>query len=296
MVIILGIYGAFYFNDLRQVLTESYAVQVESRTKILGLIVQEIGLVILLAIPSSMAIFWKAVLRFKNQRPGLMLLIMIILPALLIAILMPAFYHFITSNGRSMWKHNVYTLVFLAPIVGYGIAELIDFIRTRSTQQGNRRVAFRAVSALLTVVLLLWFVAGAFRENDAFHRMWPNNAEVIEFMRTQNISPQSKVLSAGYAIYDYYFDFGVNDQNVWNNIWYTEYNGLNGTDAVRQAIRDCAYDMIVLDNYWAPEWAGELEFAVQEAGYVVAYSTTESVNEGSIITTNVYLPRCGRSQ
>ncbi|MDX1994975.1 MAG: glycosyltransferase family 39 protein [bacterium] len=291
MLIILGIYGAYYVDDLRQAFSEGYAFQAEPRMKIIGNLVRDLGLIILLAMVAVVVILWKAFLRMRS-RPGLLIAVICLLPILLIAILLPALYHLVTANGRSMWKHNVYSLIFLAPIVGYGIAEFIDFLRSSSSRSARTGTAFRVLSAGLTVLLLLLFITEAFRQNTSFHRLWPNTSSVVSYLSEQGITPENRILSSGYSIYDYYFDFGVRDQNVWNNIWYAEYNNLTGREAVRQGIQDCAFDLVVLDNFWDPQWAGELAYVAQDAGYVVGYSTMEEVSTGDQIVTQVYLPQC----
>jgi hypothetical protein len=196
-----------------------------------------------------------------------------------------------------MWKHNVYTLALLSPLIGYGVAELVEIIRSR---QGNAARGLRLVGAALTIILLLWFVISSARQNSDFQASWPDNTPVIDFMRAHGINENSRILSSGYAIYDYYFDLGVYDRPVWSNIWYTEYGDLKGEEAVRQGIQDCIFDMIVLDNYWAPEYGGELMNFVQSAGYVQQYSVSEQISAGDTIITNIYFPplenRCVRGE
>lgn len=285
MVIVLGIYGAFYFNDLLAVMTGQFASQNESRLVILRKIIQDIGVPILLAWFGMLLIGWKVFQRFYPQKASLLVLILPFLVLLLTAILILPLYHFIAANERSLWKHNTYTLIFLAPLAGYAIARVIQLIR--SLGQGTI-IPFRLISAVVTIVALIWFVVSSLRQNDAIQRSWPNNVDELAFIQTRNITPDSRVLSPSYAIYEYYFDMGVDDRSVWNNVWYTEYGTSTGTEAIRQSIRDCTYDLIVLDNYYAPEWAGTLEPMVQDAGYVIVHSTMEEISTGDTIITNTY--------
>ena len=44
-------------------------------------------------------------------------------------------------------------------------------------------------------------------------------------------------------------------------------------DAARKAIQDCAFDVIVLDNYYAPDLVQTLEPVVVQSGYVLKFNT-----------------------
>jgi hypothetical protein len=285
MVIVLGIYGAFYFNDLMAVMSGQFASQSGSRGVILWKIIQDVGVPILLAVFGMVLIGWKTVQRFYPQRVGLLVILLPVLALLMAAVLILPLYHILAANERSMWKHNVYTLIFLAPLAGYAIARTIQAVRWIGQKS---LMPFRFVSAGITIVALIWFSVSALRQNDALQRSWPNNVDELAFIQTQNITPQSRILSPSYAIYEYYFDMGVDDRDVWNNVWYTEYGTSTGTDAIRQSIQECSYDLIVLDNYYAPEWAGTLEPLVQEAGYVIVHNTLEEISTGDTIITNIY--------
>jgi 4-amino-4-deoxy-L-arabinose transferase-like glycosyltransferase len=285
MVIVLGIYGAFYFNDLLAVMSGQFASQTENRWVILLQMMQDIGLHIALALMGMVLLSWRAVERLGQQRRGVLVILLPLLALLVASVLILPLYHLISSNERSMWKHNVYTLVFITPLAGYTLARAIQFGRSLGSR---KRVPLRLISAVATVVALIWFIASALEQNSAIQRSWPNNADEIAFLQTQNLTPNSRILSPSYAIYEYYFDTGVDDRTMWNNVWYTEYGASTGTQAIRQSIQECAYDLIVLDNYYAPEWAGTLEPLVQESGYAIIHSTMEHISSGDTIITNIY--------
>ncbi len=284
IMLVLGIYGAFYFNDLQAVMSGQFASQSTNRSVILVKIFQDIGLPILLATLGMMLLGWSVVQRFYRQHPGLLMLLLPMLVFLMMAVLILPLYHVVAGNERSLWKHNTYTLVMIAPLAGYAIAHVIQFGRSL----GRNIVPFRLISSIITIVALIWFITSALRQSDAIRRSWPNNADEIAFMKTQNLTSNSRILSPSYAIYEYYFDTGVNDRAMWNNVWYTKYGNATGTDAVRQSIRECSYDLIVLDNYYAPEWAGTIAPLVQASGYVIVHSTKEEISTGDTIITNIY--------
>ncbi len=287
IVIILGIYAAFYRTDLPLVFTGQFASQADSRGAILLEIVQEIGIPILLALVAVPIIAQEAYNHLHTEHPVVFVVLAIMLPVLVIAVLLLPIYHFATSNVRSMWKHEVYVLVFIAPLAGYGIAKPIEALRSIG---GQIALPARLISAVVTIVGIFWFVSYAFFQNGEFHWLWPNSQDTVNFLRSQHVTPQSRVLSSSYAIYDYYFNFGVHDQQVWNNVWYTRYDGMEGPDAARKAIQDCAFDVIVLDDYYAPDLVRSLEPLVLQSGYVLKYSAIEKLSTQAVMGTRAYTP------
>jgi hypothetical protein len=287
IVIILGIYGAFYFRDLQEVMTGQFASQPASRTVILIEIVHAVGVPILFAFIAMPMLVQKAFTRLHANHPALLVLFLGSLPLLLFAICSLPLYHLITANTRSLWKHLVYCLVFVAPLAGLGIGHLLEYVRSMSGKTSTR---LRLVSAGVTALGMFWFVGNALQQNADFHTSWPNSQGVIAFMQGQKLTAQSKVLSPSYAIYDYYFKFGVKDNRVWSNVWYTEYATLAGVEAVKKAIQDCTYDMVVWDDYYAPELKGILEPLVQQAGYAVKYTVSETLSTKTNLGMRVYLP------
>ncbi len=295
MIGILGAYGVYYFADLQQVLTGQFASQVEPRGDILATIIGDLGLPLIFAAAGTLIILRGAPDHVAGER-RLSRWFALALVAFFLAVLTMPLYHLVTSNIRALSKHNVYSLVFLAPLAGFAVTRLVEMLRTRRGQQST---AGRAAGALVTAVSLLLFVNTAFAQNQAFHASWPNNDGELAFLRTQAITPDSRVLSSGYAIFEYYYDFGVQDREVWNNVWYTEYNGATGEEAIEQAVGDCAFDWIVLENFYAPEWSGYLESVAYNAGYAVVYSEMEVLSDGTEIISVVLVPpedgQCGNA-
>jgi hypothetical protein len=287
MLLILGIYAALYRQDLGAVFSGQYASQQQDRASILNEIVSEIGLVTLFALLGILMLAGRAARQLPNQ-PRLAWLLRLALPVLAVTILAMPIYHLATSNVRSLWKHDVYALVFLAPFAAYGVNALFQAFTGLS---GKRARALRWVSAAITALGVFWFVTSAIQQNAIFHSSWPNTTNVVDYLKTQNLTPSSHILSPSYSIYEDVFSFGShNTRSAWSNVWYEEYQGLTGTEAVTKAIQDCHYDVAVMDNYYAPEWAGTLEVLLQNAGYAVAYSTVEQLSSGAYIVTNVYKP------
>ncbi|MCC7446776.1 MAG: glycosyltransferase family 39 protein [Anaerolineae bacterium] len=284
IVIMLGIYAAFYRMDLPLVFTGQFASQADSRGAILLEIVQDIGIPILLALAAIPIIAQEAYNHLCAEHPVVFGVLTFLLPIVVVAVLILPIYHLITANIRSLWKHEIYALVFIAPLAGYGIAKMIEALRAIG---GRLALPVRLISAAVTIIGIVWFVSYAFTQNGLFHHSWPTAQPSLDFLRSQHIGPQSRVLSSSYAIYDYYFNFGVRDQQVWNNVWYVAYDGLTGPDAARKAIQDCAFDVIVLDNYYAPDLVRTLEPVVVQSGYILKFNTDKSGTQ-TITGTRAY--------
>ncbi len=289
MVIILGIYGAYYARDLQEVFSGRFAYQFDSRGAILLAQLTEIGITSLLALVAIPFIMMKAFDELRMRHPGLLVLFAACMPILIVTVFLLPIYHIVSSNSRSLWKHEVYSLVFIAPLAGYGVARLIDSIRSIT---GKNTLKLRAVSAVVTVIGMFLFVSVALRQNAIFHASWPNSQRVIDFVHSQKLSPQSKVLASNYAIVDYYFDLGVTDRQIWTTPWDTESSTVKGIDVLRKAIQDCTYDLIVLDDYYAPELNEQVEPLVQKAGYRLTYNASEKLSTNAVIGIRVYNQQC----
>jgi 4-amino-4-deoxy-L-arabinose transferase-like glycosyltransferase len=268
VVVILGLYGLSHYADLREVLSGRFASQYLDRWTLFQLTVEEIGFVTLLALGGLLLLVNKAVNRMYPANQGRLSLFLMGLAPLLLGILAMPLYHLAAANFRALWKHNVYALVFLAPLAGYAIAKAVDYVRSL---HGRYWLAWRAIGAIVTAVAMFWFINVARAQNNEFHQSWPPMQNVLRFMESQRLSEKSRVLASAYAVYEYYFDFGVKQHGVWDNVWYTEYDGLTGLDAVKKAIQDCVYDLAVLDEYYAPELNPVLEPLLKRAGYALRY-------------------------
>jgi 4-amino-4-deoxy-L-arabinose transferase-like glycosyltransferase len=268
VVVILGLYGLSHYSDLREVLSGRFATQYAEGGPLAQFAVQEIGPVSVLAIGGLAVVVARSVDRlYQTNRVRLALFLLGLAPLLLSILAMPL-YHVFSANFRSMWKHNVYALIFLAPLAGYLVAQIVAWVRSI---HGRHALPLRFLGAALTVVAMFWYANAARAENDDFHHSWPYLQPVMQFMESQHITDKSRVLASAYAVYEYYFNLGPHAHHVWDNVWYAEYRGLIGLDGVKAAIRDCAYNLAVLDEYYAPDLNPVLEPLLKQAGYTLGY-------------------------
>lgn len=290
VTLILGWYGLSHLSDLQQVIAGQYASELADRMYLLRSMMQDIGLGVLLALAALPLLILQVLDRFLDRHPAWLLLFAVLFPIFIISIFSIPLYHLVAANARSLWKHDVYALVFFAPLAGYTIAWLVQLVQSVRGLGGS---LLRLAGAAGTAVFLFLFVNTALAQNDFFHRSWPDNTRVIEYLRTQNITTQSRILSSSYAIYEYYFNLGVHAHSVWGNIWYAEYGNLTGSAAVQKGIQQCAYNMVVLDQFYAPEVMDQMEPLLKRSSYTIGY---QELGYGRLWTRVYIAPanrRCG---
>ena len=295
-VLLLGAYGIIYFADLQIVFSQqgfSYAPRHEIRQMIL----EDIGAVIWVALFGLLLLFkkiwqknpelpvaFKPLLRrndhaIKSSTFKTLMLLVVILFLLWLA---APVYHLLASNGRSLWKNNVYSLIFLLPLASWIVIIALDFARS----QGHLTQILGFVLALIIVTA---FIRKGLDDNWLFQMSWPNESNAIEYLRNTELDSSSRALVESMDIYEYYFDFGTQDRDIWHNVWFLEYGGLNGREAMQSAIRDHYFDYVVIENYYAPDIREQLEPTLVEAGYKIGFQEAQLLRAGHTILIQVYI-------
>ena len=286
--LILGAYILYYRQDLMDMLGLSrvYSFQPSNRWVIAKLIWEEVGIVIIVAF-AGMLLLSKASIGSPGYRTGwVIFLAAILIPFLTLALLAVPVYHLVQENIRSLWKHLVYSLIFLSPLAGYGLASIVRYYRS---YRGRWATYYRAVGTVITIACLIWFVEYSLDRNWGLRHSWPNVSGVIEYLESEGLTKDSHVLAEGAQIYEYYFDFGVNDRDTWDNTWYLEYEGQQGAAAMTAAITNHKFDFVVLDGYHNPGITPDLETASIMAGYTLGYEESQKLSAGENIYLRVYV-------
>jgi hypothetical protein len=282
ILLILGIYVAFYRMELIEAFRQ-FSSTPGNRSAIILAISQQIGIPLLLAVVGAAFGFRQSVINLSSKPRGLLLILVIFLPLLITTILILPLYHVFSANPHDMWKHNVYTLILVAPLAGYGLTKLIHYLRSLA---GPQRILLRMVGAILTALMLFGFVFESFRQNDAFHHSWPNSKGVIEYIRSSDLPPDTTILASGSPIYEYYFDFEFHDPQLWDGVRRAEPNNLQ---SLEDAIRRCDFDLGIVNTFYAPELSQILALEFQQAGYAIAFSEVELLATNAEALTNVYV-------
>jgi 4-amino-4-deoxy-L-arabinose transferase-like glycosyltransferase len=283
VLVALCIYAAYHHADLWVLFNGPFGVQPGRPGVIATTIWNELGLLAILALGALGILAWE----YRRQSNGAgwrrVLLWCVLLPLLVMAFFAGALYHVLAANQHSVWKHTIYTLVFLAPLAGYACARLVGLI---GALRGRRALVGRLAGAAITSIVLVWFAQSALDRGWGFQHSWPNVTGVLTHLRAAGYAPNQRVLAEGAHVYQYYL--GRSTPENWQDTWYAEYGDLRGQAALRAAVRDQQFDTVILDDFYTPGVRAQLEPALHEAGYRVAYEESQNLSSGETILIRVY--------
>ncbi len=181
-------------------------------------------------------------------------------------------YHVVTSGMRSMDKHVVYALLFLAPLAGVGLTKLGDALDAGLPAEHSRFVAQAFLAAFLLVAILVWQ-----DQTWMLQHGWPSVAETVDFLRSEPITPETPILAEGGQVYDYYLARGEAEPLL--NTWglHFEYGGERGEPAMLRAVEEGYFQYLILDYYFTPPLSEALATAAQASGYALVHSERTTV-------------------
>ena len=196
--------------------------------------------------------------------------------------LLPA-YHLYSQNIRSMDKHLVYALLFLAPLAGWALHRFFWPLQRRLPPRW--RVAFSTGLAIACMAGSLQLFAN---QTDAMEQNWPHAQETVDFLATLPLDEESFILAEGAPTYNLYLNWSDNVQfiDTWSTFF--TYKEQAGEAAMEQAIREQFFDYLVFDSYYTRDLTYQLETAAQAAGYRVAHSDSETIAGGATFVIRVY--------
>jgi hypothetical protein len=297
VIAILGAYIFAYYQDVIQVFIGQQGFQAAPPLVVASNISAEIGVATLVALLGLFVVIfsaWRGSLSISATvvttlsdylRPKHKIRLLLVIGAALIlfaSFLSLPLYQVLSSNIRSVWKATYASLIFLAPLAGYMMARIIEWIQQR---QRARLVA----AALVTLLVVSW-VGYDLDRNWGFQNSWPNVSGAINYLRQHGLTTANHVLAEAGAIYEYYFysDFGLEGRHIWADTWFMEYKGRQGTQAMTAAIADHYFDFVVLDDNYTPEVNQQIDGALSQAGYVVDYRDVQSITTGHDSVVRVY--------
>lgn len=259
----------------------------EDRLFIMRTVILEIGGLALGAVVGLYFAYQKAFSQPERPSPLARRLLLVLAPVLFAAMFAAPLYQMLSENIQSLWKHNIYTSVFLTPLAAYALANLIPLIRS---DRFRTRVSLRIVYALAVFSFLYWFVNTGLDRNWGLQHSWPNISGALQYLKTQTIDLDTRILAEQSAVYEYYFDLGANDRDVWSNTFYMEYRDLQGLDAMLKGIADHYFDYVILDDYYTPDENPVLEQALAENGYSVVFreADPQSLSTGQIANIRIF--------
>lgn len=291
--LILVVYVFLFRNDLAQVFKGTNSYQFSTRAVVAHTIWAELGAVLLVALVGAALLGQSPLKAGRLMGRWGRIVPALTVPALLVTMLAIPLYALYGHNSRSLEKHLVFSLVFLAPLAGYACATAIRQVRLIT---GPWSPYYRATGAIVTALGLIWFTDYALGRNWGFEHSWPSTAGAVSYLRAAGVTDRDQVLASGSYTYDYYFDYGVAHRSMWHSTWYLAYKGQYGLRAMETAIHDRWFKYVVLDDYYTPDVAQKLRGPLRRAGYALGYKTSQTLSFGAPIGTRVYVltPRIGR--
>lgn len=287
LLIILSPYLFYNLPQIQQTFSGQFSTQVAPRGEIILTMLFDIGLVMFMAV-IGLWICISEIAQMIKVRGLNAIIFWVVAIALGLSLFALPIYHLATSNIRALWKHEVFALVFLSPIASVVTARLLN-----TFWKGSGRYSFekRVLSAVLLIVGCLWFVRGAFIMNSNFQNSWPSVARATEHAeRILRLQPDDFVLASGATIYEYYLFPDQPDPNRWQDTQGFQYNGVWGEAGMLDAVRRCALDAVILDDYYTPEINTLLQPELTAAGYRVDFEDVQVLYSGLPNRIRIYIP------
>jgi hypothetical protein len=306
VVYVLSLYAAFYRRELIDVFQEQRWFSLASQWQILKLIGQEIGFILLLALAglvllvlafthnrnhTSQLPLWSEQVRIKWYKLhwAYRALFFALLLFLICTWLAAPLQQWLTANNRSLWKNSAYSLIFLSPLAGYCVAAIIESLRSRN-------LAINVIGVALLCAGTFYFADKSLDSNWSFHQSWPNIEAEMAYLRKAGLDENSRVLAEGMNVYEYYFASELDKGQVWNNFWYMDYGEVSGQEGTLAAIRDSAFDFIIMDDYYFPGIRERAAPILAKAGYVLGWQEEQKLRTGETILMQVFIPSDGGAQ
>jgi hypothetical protein len=191
---------------------------------------------------------------------------------LLVAVLGGAFlvaplYHMARGELVSLHKHVAYGALFAAPLAGYALARWWGV-------EGDVNLGLRR---LTTAILIGWVASSGVSGAHLLYREWPDGSAAAEVVRRE-LTPTSRVLAEEFEI-PRLTNYGRIPEKHWVSTEWTSgpyqwpypasRDGARGLAAMREAIRDGWFDLVVFRYGPTDAVARELEREIRASGHYV---------------------------
>ena len=276
IVFILGAFAYFNFDSLYVLFTGSAFKEPTTHLQIIKDTWKFLGILIPLSIIGAIYTF------LKKKKNFLLFL------SLFAGSMAPFSYHFLFLNARSYWKHLVMAEVLMIPLAGVFLAFLYNKVIKLIKQKAFIDNASQILTSIIILSSVLW-LRHNFKDHWIFQRSWPSATPSLEYLKDHR-QDGDVILAEGSAIYKYHLFAGFQDPSAWQSTWYANYNGLEGVEAMKQAIRDRHYDYVVLNGYFTGDVVYEL-LPVLDQYYDVVHKDTYAESGAYERETLVWAPK-----
>ena len=184
-------------------------------------------------------------------------------------------------------------LSFLTPFAAFAIMRVLNprqLDTNRITAMGRlRSLVFIGVIGFLFVIMN-WI---ALQQHRIYQYSWPHSDKIVAFLESQNITESTQILGSAAAIYEYYLDMSPQvTRQIWTNIWNVRLSGLEGIGAIRAAVETCQFDIIITDNYYAPDLGTGTKAIVENSpNYNLVLVNYQMLANGFYVKTEVFTLR-----
>lgn len=272
----IGLFGYLNFESLKIFFTGSAFKEPTTHLQVIKDTYKYLGIVAPLSV-------FGALLVFLRKRKHMFVLLSIIAGSMA-----PFSYHFVFLNGRSLWKHLLFSEVLLAPLVSYLfllIYKKIKILTGKKVYLDNASLMFISLTLLVTVLI----IRNNFKNHWIFQRSWPSASPSIEFL-SKNRKDDDIILAEGSAVYKYHLFAGFQNPNAWASTWYMEYKGLSGLNAMELAIKEKHFDFVILNGYFTGDIVYELKPLLNEY-YQIAHTDSYMESGAYERETFVWVPK-----
>jgi hypothetical protein len=187
---------------------------------------------------------------------------------IILAIALPA-YHLISGNRIAMYKHALYSAIFLAPVAAAGLALMV-----RSLKPGFQAPVASLVLALLTVIAVL--------QTRAMESAFPDTRAVMSVL-DQQVTHRSRILSENPYLHRSHFLDRIALQNLYDmDSLPAAGSPENDARLVREFIT-AGFDFVLLDGRFDPARTALLR-ANMPAHYELVHSepyATSDISSGN---------------
>lgn len=264
LTVACALYYLIFSNELNSLLSFASGYKDLRTNDFLSVYVWQRLDIILLALMA----YWGLRQAIRDVRPGPAILLWV--GALLLLI-----FQFATRPDFDYWKHSIYLVILLAPMVGWlwsdwswwdepgngtprmgllsrlsrrGLGNQPRYeafqIGLRGTDQTERAHSYSLLAVIAVVLVALGVFVG---HSDAVKLTshWPN-VSASQPQIEASVKGVKHVLVDDSALV--YYMYGKVPTDRITTPFYNDYKGLSGTSAAKQAVRDQYYDLIILDG------------------------------------------------
>jgi hypothetical protein len=279
--VIFGLYVLIFRDDLWLMVTsvQTSTWQPATRLVILQEIIRDLRFPVLFALLGSVHLLLQGRLRRvpREVPAGSGWLVPLLWSA---AAIFPA-YHLLTANIRALDKHMAYSLVFLAPLAGWGLYQLFHQVQ----QRVHRPLA-------QTLLLSVWIAGLLFAVDKELDRAWvlnhnwPDKSATLDYLAGQSITAGTHILAEGGDTYTFHLNWQGRVDVV--TTWSFYYKGRSGAAAMQQGITDHYFSYLLFDNFFTPEVSAPLKSAALANGYQRVFQHSDSISSGAQVNTEIY--------